>query len=248
MPRERGRRRPAWLGIVNVLPVPQSETVEPDPLAAQLPRLHIGCGSTVVSGWVNIDKSPNVLLTRLPKLRGLLGRLRVLRPDQMAAAFPPGIVRADVRRGLDYPDDSVAFIYSSHLIEHMARWQAVRFARECRRVLRPGGALRLATPDLASLVRAYQEGDVPDGEPPADWFMRNMWTFREHDENWVQRTVRRLVTAPHQWVYDETSLRIVLEEAGFSSVTACTYRSGAMPDLEQLEHRPDSLFMEAIAS
>jgi hypothetical protein len=62
----------------------------------------------------------------------------------------------------------------------------------------------------------------------------------------VQRTVRRLITAPHQWLYDEQSLAYLLMEAGFSQPEVRNYRAGAMPDLEQLEHRPDSLFIEAL--
>ena len=37
-------------------------------------KLHVGCGSDVYDGWVNIDKSPSVLLARAPALRAALSR------------------------------------------------------------------------------------------------------------------------------------------------------------------------------
>jgi hypothetical protein len=54
------------------------------------------------------------------------------------------------------------------------------------------------------------------------------------------------VFAPHQWLYDEDSLALLLLEAGFEEQQRCEYRVGTLPSLEQLEHRPGSLFMEAI--
>lgn len=209
-------------------------------------KLHIGCGATVVHGWINIDKSPNVYLARMPALRRTLARARILTDEQASATFPPGILHADVRKGLHFPKASGSHAYSSHLIEHMSRWQGLAFLRECHRVLRPGGVLRVATPDLADLIDSYRRGEAQHGPTPADSFMHDMFTFRELEESLAQRLIRRLITAPHQWIYDEHSLRLLLEEAGFERIERRDYRDGRMPDLIALEHRPDSLFMEAI--
>ncbi|HUP32569.1 MAG TPA: methyltransferase domain-containing protein [Gaiellaceae bacterium] len=208
-------------------------------------RLHVGCGSTVVPGWVNLDKSPNVYLSRIPLLRGALARARVLTPEQASAVFPRGIVRADVRKGLPYGDGSVAYVYSSHLIEHLARWQAASFVRECRRVLAPGGVLRIATPDLADIVRGYTSGERGDSPTPADRLMDQLLTFQEHPGSRAQRLIRRIATAPHQWLYDAESLAALLEEGGFVEARTRAYREGELPDLDLLEQRSDSLIVEA---
>jgi predicted SAM-dependent methyltransferase len=207
-------------------------------------RLHLGCGSNVVPGWENIDKSPNVRIGRIPGLRAVLARLGALTSAQASAQFPAGIVPADVLAGLKYPDASVSHVYTSHMIEHMARWQAHDLLRECHRVLVPGGVLRIATPDLAAIVQAYLDGVAEDGPTPADHFMHHMLTFREERENPVRRVARRLVTAPHQWVYDAESLGHLLVEAGFSKVVTRTFREADFPELDRLEIREDSLFMQ----
>lgn len=175
-------------------------------------RLHLGCGSTVVPGWENIDKSPTARVP--PQLRTVLRRVGLLSEQQAAADFPAGIVHADVRQGLSYDGGTVAFVYSSHMIEHLARWQALELLRECRRVLKPGGVVRIATPDLAELVAAYVRGEARSGPTPADSFMEELLTFRERRDSRIRSALRRLFTAPHQWLYDASSLLLLFSEAG----------------------------------
>lgn len=111
-------------------------------------RLHLGCGPYVVEGWENVDKSPSVLLAHMPILRRAMHRAGMI-SDFQARGFPTNIVYADVTRRLPYPSGSAAFVYTSHLIEHLSRWQALDFARECARVLAPGGLMRVCTPTCA---------------------------------------------------------------------------------------------------
>lgn len=209
-------------------------------------RLHLGCGSTVVAGWENIDKSWGVPLARSPALKKALNRVGVLTSDQAGAVFPAGIVRADLRKGIPYPDGSAAFVYSSHMIEHMSRWQGARLLRECARVLRSDGVIRLATPDLRAWAQRYLDGDTTLGPTPADSFMEQLGMFYEREESSTQRLVRRIVTAPHQWLYDGDSLSQLLRECGFPEPRLCGVRESAVPDLDKLEVRGDSLFVEAV--
>ncbi len=55
-------------------------------------------------------------------------------------------------RAQHYPDETFDAVISSHVIEHLH--DPVGFVRECRRVLKPGGQLVLATPNAQSFGRA----------------------------------------------------------------------------------------------
>jgi predicted SAM-dependent methyltransferase len=206
-------------------------------------RLHLGCGSTVVSGWENIDKSPGVALARVPGLRPALQRVGLLTHDQANAVFPDGIKRVDVAKGLPYPDGSVSFVYSSHMIEHMARWQGLALTKEIRRVLRPDGRLRFATPNLRVLVDEYLRGERRS-PTPADGFMQALHTYAQRPANPIVTVSQRLFTAPHQWVYDAESLIALFEEAGFVDVAARSFRDSELPNIDELEEREESLFVE----
>lgn len=61
----------------------------------------------------------------------------------------------DLRRRLPLQEASCDAIYSSHAIEHFNREGSRRFLSECHRVLKPGGILRLVTPDLEGIARSY---------------------------------------------------------------------------------------------
>jgi len=207
-------------------------------------KLHLGCGSFVAPGWENIDKSWGVTLSRIPGARAALARLRVLTPEQAAAVFPAGIVRADVRKGLPYGAGAAVAVYSSHMIEHMSRWQGLALLRECHRVLAPGGRVRLATPDLRALVDEYTRGETRRGVTAGDSFMQQLETHRDEPGSVAQRLVRRFLTAPHQWVYDEHSLMRLLEEAGFADARRRGFRDSDIEGIDVVEQREESLFVE----
>ena len=120
-------------------------------------RLNIGCGMSPTPGWINYDNSPSVWMARWPMLATLLARLGLI--DQHALAFVAfcrshRIRHADAARRIPHAGGTVEAIYASHMLEHLDRAEARAFLAECRRVLKPGGILRLAVPDLKSSVSA----------------------------------------------------------------------------------------------
>ena len=88
---------------------------------------NLGCGTRYHPAWINID----------------------FHGDGNA------VLSWDLSRGLPLPDQSCDVVYSSHVIEHFDRGGARRFLGECRRILKPGGIIRLVAPDLEGLARAY---------------------------------------------------------------------------------------------
>lgn len=68
----------------------------------------------------------------------------------------------DLRRTdrLPFSDGSQRFVYTSHLVEHLDDETIARLFAECRRVLRPGGRLRVETPDAARFLDAYRRRDT----------------------------------------------------------------------------------------
>lgn len=118
-------------------------------------RLNLCSGPDVVEGWINVDFFIGARLSRIPVFGWLAQKLRLMR-----ATWPRSIFIHDIRKPLPSDSGSVDAIYSSHMIEHLTRDEGERFLRECYRVLRPGGNIRVVVPDLEGVVRKYLEGGI----------------------------------------------------------------------------------------
>lgn len=209
--------------------------------------VNFGSGADATAGWVNVDKSPALLLARRPWLRRILVDRGAISAAQ-GTGFSAAVVYGNAAKPLRFSSQSVACLYSSHMIEHVSRDQGLRFLTEARRVLRPGGVIRLATPDLAALVETYLGLSQSFESESGDWLMSRLHFMHDSDEGRIKRFISRNLSGHwHQWLYDAGSLVALLAEAGFERIEVVEYRQGRCPDLERIETRPDSLFVEAAA-
>jgi predicted SAM-dependent methyltransferase len=157
-------------------------------------KLHVGSGPVLLQGWINVDNQPY-----------------------------PGIDHVlDVTKGL--PFEGLEFIFAEHFIEHLDYRDALALLRECRRVLRDDGVLRLSTPNLdwvwASHYRRVPHGD----EELAGCFALNR-AFR----GWG-----------HQFLYNFATLRATLLDAGFAEVVRVEYGASTHDELRNLEAHEQS--------
>lgn len=67
----------------------------------------------------------------------------------------------DLRDELPFTNNSVSLIYLEHVIEHLTSHQIYNFFKEAKRVLKKGGLIRLAFPDIEKII-SY-EGEFPEG-------------------------------------------------------------------------------------
>lgn len=178
-------------------------------LAAPPYKLHIGCGRVRFDGWVNIDSDPAISL-----------------PD----------VVWDLSRGIPAPDGSCELIYSEHLLEHLEVEEGLDLLRECRRVLRPGGIMRLSMPSLDALLEKCCSGDWRD----QDWL-----TWPDHQ---FIKTRAEMINIffrwwGHQWIYDAEELHRRLGEAGFTRFRDVAWGESDVAELRGRETRKDSLLI-----
>jgi len=213
-------------------------------------KVNIGCGPKAVQGWVNLDKTWKVYLTRFPVLQILLRFLTVL---GLANKLTPGeelpaelgVKRHDVAKGLPFTDNEVDYIYSSHMLEHLSRNKADFVLKECYRVLKSGGVLRLVLPDLRLLIEEYLKNKQAGDATAADKFIESL---NLSDNENPKRLINRVLSQGHQWVYDFDSIVYQLSRIGFNEVNKQTPRQGETPDLQLLDEgelHPDSLYLEA---
>jgi SAM-dependent methyltransferase len=173
----------------------------------------------------------------------VLARLGVLNQQQAETRWPRQILRRNLARPLEWENASARAIYSSHMVEHLDRAEARRFLEECRRVLKPGGVLRLVLPNLKALVEHY-EGAKAAGDPcAADEFVELLYLVpRDVDPPPLRRMALLFLHRAHRWMYDPDSMQALLREVGFGRVRECSFRAGACPGLDTLETRESDLY------
>jgi SAM-dependent methyltransferase len=103
--------------------------------------VNLGCGTRFHPDWINFDLAP----------------------------CGSAVIACDLSRGIPLPDAHCEVVYHSHVLEHLRRDDALPFLRECHRVLRPGGIVRVVVPDLEQVCREYlqQLRAVRDGDAGA---------------------------------------------------------------------------------
>jgi hypothetical protein len=52
----------------------------------------------------------------------------------------------------------------------------------------------------------------------------------------------------HRYMYNFSEMKKLLEFTGFTNVVECTHRVGRIPDVEKLDTKEESLFIEAMKS
>jgi predicted SAM-dependent methyltransferase len=62
---------------------------------------------------------------------------------------------ANLLKGVPFADNSVDVVYHSHVLEHFWDTDGLSFMKECFRVLKPNGIIRVVVPDLEQIVRVY---------------------------------------------------------------------------------------------
>lgn len=170
----------------------------------EITKLNLGCGEFRLDGWLNTDKFP----------------IRY-----------PSVLKLDVSEKFELPDNSIDYIYSEHLFEHLTYREASNMLSECYRVLKPNGIIRIATPNLEFLMDLYLH---PEKEINKE--------FLEFDANRTGQpnnpvyVINHFHTAwGHKIIYDPETLKSFLESVGFKNIVQCEVGKSSHSELNNIE-------------
>ena len=169
-------------------------------------RVMIGAGPSKVEGWLATDLLPS-------------------RAD---------VVFLDAGKPFPFADGAVDRIHSEHMIEHVDHPIGRRMLAECHRVLRPGGRIRIATPDFDRVVALAGPIDGSLAEQVRESNLRR--DVAEPEASNPVYAVNRLFSEyGHRFLYTEDLLRRALDAAGFTDVRRYDVGESDDPEFRGLE-------------
>lgn len=197
-------------------------------------KVNLGSGLSVAPGWINLDASLNALCASWPPpllrvlYRGSDCRQWYSEADYLRRLRDHVFVHHRLEYGLPFDDASVDYVYSSHALEHCFREDAQATLIEAHRVLKPGGWIRVAVPDLEHAIALYRVGK------------------KDQALGYFFASSRAGSSERHQYMYDFELLRDLLKASGFAEISRRAFREGVVNDIEILDNRPEeTLFVEA---
>lgn len=209
-------------------------------------KVNLGSGPTITEGWINLDKSWNIYLSKFPTVKRVLYRLGLISESAFQARWQEkNILKCDVTKRLPFESEQVDFVYCSHLLEHLTYDDARKVCQEAYRILKKNGIFRVVVPDLKLYAKKYIEDDrsffEKSEKPMADLFLESLCLEGLHD----CPTIEKILYSLHKYMYDAESLTFLLRSTGFYSIRVCNFREGLCPDLEKIENRMRSVYIEA---
>lgn len=181
-------------------------------------KLHLGCGTNIAKGWTNVDNNPDYKIKQ------------------------PGLYRKwDLRKPLPYKQDSVEKIFHEHFIEHLTKPQAEAFLRDCYKVLKPGGVMRIGWPDTTKLIRAYTLRD----KKYFDYISKNI-NYGMVLGTWDELLVDFFYSWDHKYGYTRSHLKKLLHYIGFKDIKFKKYmHSGHGFDID-MRNDPATTYIEVV--
>lgn len=150
----------------------------------------IGSGDDVREGWFNTDFTPR----------------------------RPGVHFLDATQPFPFADASVDRFYSEHMIEHVPAPQGLAMLASCFKALKPGGRIRIVTPDAVQIARLVTDKDAPDVKAYAD----ALYAAAHMELPPVRTSGLAFNVASHDWghvfLYDFETMATFMRHVGFGDV------------------------------
>jgi predicted SAM-dependent methyltransferase len=162
-------------------------------------KLHLGTSYSVLSGWLNTDVIP----------------------------VSKGVIYLDATRPFPFADNTFDYVFSEHMIEHIDHESGLLMLAECHRVLKPGGKVRIATPDIEILMGLHTRQKDAMQRRYIQWIADHCLSgIQDRDDVFVINNGFR--NWGHAFLYDRDTLTASMSRQGFANLTI--YKPGISED------------------
>ncbi|MCX6717349.1 MAG: methyltransferase domain-containing protein [Candidatus Taylorbacteria bacterium] len=136
--------------------------------------IHLGCGNKNNNEYINVDALP----------------------------FPRVHYISRVEKLSMFPNNYADLVYASHVLEHVSHLQLLDVLHEWKRIIKPGGTLRLSVPDFDKIISIYETENKK-----IESIIGPLMGGQDYDFNF------------HKSIFNEFFLNKVLKDVGFNKVS-----------------------------
>ena len=171
------------------------------------PKINVGCGKNILDGWLNVDLFPQLAAVQM----------------NAATRWP-------------FEEGTFDAAFCEHMIEHVSKDDACRIIEEMRRTLRPGGAVRIVTPDLASFAKMALSPEAADSREYVD-----SWRDFLDDPHGTPCDAVNAIFYEHghRYIYSVDELSGILTKAGFANISVMRGGQYRNPVFQGLDGHPN---------
>jgi predicted SAM-dependent methyltransferase len=185
----------------------------------EIRKLQIGSGKNVLEGWLNTD-------------------IKTVRSSNKGRGEDS--VFLDATKRFPFKDGTFDYVFCEHLIEHMEYQEGLRMLHECFRVLKPGGRMRISTPNMRFLIELYSPKKTALQKKYVSWAMKSFIPKIDIKEDVF--VINNFFRAwGHKFIYDFKVLKETMESVGFAGVSPQKVSKSSNRNLRGLESHGDNI-------
>jgi len=152
-------------------------------------KLNIGCGKILLDdSWLNSDINP----------------------------INKKVIFLDATKSFRFRESTFDYIHSEHQIEHLKYKEGINMIKECFRVLKPKGKIRISTLDFEKVMALFNKNKTQIQEQYRNWIIKR-FLDKDRDED-----IFAINTLFHEWghkfLYDYNTLKNILMKSGFKNI------------------------------
>lgn len=169
-------------------------------------KLQLGTSESPLEGWLNTDLDP----------------------------VQSSVVYMNAAKRFPFEDNTFDYVIAEQMIEHVEYEAAQSMLRECFRVLRPGGRVRFATPDLGVVLGLHHAETTSSAGRFVESQARQFLPYvKEGKDVFVINHMFR--AWGHCFLYDQQTLYRALHTAGFREIRFYSQGESEDPVLRNIE-------------
>jgi predicted SAM-dependent methyltransferase len=179
----------------------------------EIKKMQIGCGKNLLEGWLNTDLIHSAT-----------------------------VVYLDAGQSFPAETETFDFIYSEHLFEHLNVEQQINMLNEGYRILKKGGIMRIAMPNLEFLYNIYSNPNAPVNEDYVNHYvsshscLRSVFELVDNKEEHYIYVINNFFKAwGHQMIHDFSSIQKLALQCNYKVVRRCKVGESEISFLQNIE-------------